>query len=570
MGTYLRLLAYLKPLKFHFALSVVGFAIFAASQPLLAKLMELIIEAIEVNNSDARWTLPLYAVSIFMIRGVGWFLGNYFNAFVGASLIRNLKGEVFEHLTLLPAKFYGKNSQGQLLHRLNSGVERVRETVTTALKKLISEGLTVIALLGYVFYLNWQLSLIFLFVAPLLFLMVTYSAKRFRDISRRSEGALGKAMQVSKELISNYSIVRGFGAEKYETRRYEKALGQAFRMQMKVRKIESIVTPVSQLVISVAVALVVFMLLQPGTLEANSTGDLIGYLTAIALLPKPIRQLSGLNIIIQRGLVGAEQVFNLLDTETESDKGEHEVSVVDGQLKFQDVSFVYPGSEIHALKDVSFSIEKGETVALVGKSGSGKSTLVSLIYRAYDLKRGVISLDEIPLDQYKLKNLRKHIAKVDQNIALFDDSIRNNIAYGDKSYSDKAIWAALDSAYASSFIRQLPEGLDTNVGENGIKLSGGQRQRLAIARAFLKDATILILDEATSALDNESEAMVKDALSKVMKDRTTIVIAHRLSTVERADRIIVMEEGELVEEGAYKDLLQQDGRFSRLHQASFS
>jgi subfamily B ATP-binding cassette protein MsbA len=570
MGIYLRLLTYLKPLKFHFLLSIFGFAVFAASQPLLAKLMELIIEAIEINNADARWSLPLYAVGIFLIRGVGWFLGNYFNAFVGASLIRNLKGEVFQHLTLLPAKFYGKNSQGQLLHRLNSGVERVRETVTTALKKLISEGLTVIALLGYVFYLNWQLSLIFLFVAPLLFLMVTYSAKRFRDISRKSEGALGKAMQVSKELISNYSIVRGFGAEDYETRRYEKALGQAFKMQMKVRKVESIVTPVSQLVIAVAVALVVFMLLQPATLATNTTGDLIGYLTAIALLPKPIRQLSGLNIIIQRGLIGAEQVFSLLDTEAENDKGDHEAQVVNGQLNFNDVSFVYPDTDKPALKGLSFNIKEGETVALVGKSGSGKSTLVSLIYRAYDLESGFIALDGMPLEKYKLKNLRKHIAKVDQNIALFDDTIRNNIAYGDLAYSDDQIWAALDNAYASSFIRQLPDGLDTSVGENGIKLSGGQRQRLAIARAFLKDATILILDEATSALDNESEAMVKDALSKVMKDRTTIVIAHRLSTVERADRILVMEEGELVEQGAYKELLERDGRFSRLHQASFS
>lgn len=570
MGTYLRLLTYLKPLKFHFALSVVGFAIFAASQPLLAKLMELIIEAIEAKNADARWSLPLYAVGIFLIRGMGWFLGNYFNAFVGASLIRNLKGEVFQHLTLLPAKFYGKNSQGQLLHRLNSGVERVRETVTTALKKLISEGLTVIALLGYVFYLNWQLSLVFLFVAPLLFLMVTYSAKRFRDISRRSEGALGKAMQVSKELISNYSIVRGFGAENYETKRYEKALRQAFRMQMKVRKVESIVTPVSQLVIAVAVALVVFMLLQPGTLATNTTGDLIGYLTAIALLPKPIRQLSGLNIVIQRGLVGAEQVFSLLDTETEVDKGDHEAKVVEGQLSFKNVSFLYSGSKIPALDDLSFEIKKGETVALVGRSGSGKSTLVSLIYRAYDLENGVITLDDVPLEKYKLKNLRKHIAKVDQDIALFDDTIKNNIAYGDLKYSDEEIWSALDSAYASSFIRRLPKGLDTNVGENGIKLSGGQRQRLAIARAFLKNAKILILDEATSALDNESEAMVKDALSKVMKDRTTIVIAHRLTTVENADRILVMEEGQLVEEGTYKALLESDGRFSRLHQASFS
>ncbi len=570
MNTYLRLLTYLKPLQFHFALSIIGFAIFAASQPMLAKLMELIIEAIEVNNADARWTLPLYAVGIFLVRGIGWFLGNYFNAFVGATLIRNLKNEVFQHLTLLPAKFYGKNSQGQLLHRLNSGVEQVRETITTALKKFISEGLTVIALLSYVFYLNWQLSLIFLFVAPLLFLMVSYSARRFRDISRRSEGALGRAMQVSKELISNYSIVRGFGAESYEIKRYETALNQAFKMQMKVRKIESIVTPVSQLVIAVAVALVVFMLLQPGTLATNTTGDLIGYLTAIALLPKPIRQLSGLNVIIQRGLVGAELVFDLLDTETERDAGDYEAQAVKGQLSFQNVSFLYPDSEAHALKGLSFNITDGETIALVGESGSGKSTLVSLIYRAYDIESGQITLDGTPLEKYKLKNLRKHIAKVDQNIALFDDTIRNNIAYGDLNYSDDEIWKALDSAYASSFIRQLPDGLDTNVGENGIKLSGGQRQRLAIARAFLKDAAILILDEATSALDNESEAMVKDALSKVMKDRTTIVIAHRLSTVERADRIIVMEKGKLVEEGAYKELLDKGGRFSRLHQASFS
>ena len=567
--TYIRLLAYLKALFVPFALSIFGFMIFAAAQPALAKMLELIIDAIQRKDSEARWLMPLMAVGVFVFRGIGSFLGNYYNEYVGASVIRTIKREVFAHLIRLPASYYDSVSQGELLHRVNNGVTRVQNAVTNALKTLVREGLTIVALLGYAFYLNWQLSLVFLTIAPVIAFLVSYTTKRFKKISKKNEKALGQAMQVSKELVGNYGIVRGFGAERYEEQRYQDALEKAFQTQLKIRRISSIFTPLSQVIIAFAVAIIIFLLLTPQVLATSSTGELVGYLTAVALIPKSLRQLSGITVIVQRGVVGAELVFEILDTELERDEGDYEADTVQGDIVVKDLSFRYPASETDVLRSINLRINVGEMVALVGKSGSGKTTLAGLLYRLYEVDDKRIYLDGIDVNSYKLSNLRRHIAVVSQNISLFDDTVRNNIAYGDVSYTDDQIFDALQKAHATEIVENLPYGLDTIIGENGLKLSGGQRQRLSIARAFLKNAPILILDEATSALDNESETMITQAIESLAKTRTTLVIAHRLSTILKADRLLVMSGGEIVEEGVHGELLAKGGIYSDLFRAQY-
>jgi len=567
---YKRLLRYLKDLKLPFILSIIGFAIFAASQPTLAKLMEMIIAAIESKDADARWTLPLLAIGVFAIRGVGHFLGTYYNGYVGAKFLKTLKQETFEHISKLPAEFFDQNLQGKILHRINSGVNKVTAAITDALKTLIREGLTVIFLLAYVFYLDWQLSLIFLAVTPIVAGLVAYTTRRLKKISRKTEASLGIAMQVTKEMVSNFNLVRGFGAEGFERNRYGNAVDDVFKKQLKIRKLESITTPILQLVVAMAVAGIVFLILTPSSLENQTTGQLISYLTAVALIPKSLRQLSSVNITIQRGIVGAEMVFYILDTPIEEDLGELVKEKVKGEVSIRNLDFKYSTSKNWVLRDFSLNINAGEMIALVGKSGSGKSTLINLITRMYNVDGGEILLDGDNITEYKLSNLRKHISIVSQNVTLFDDTIRSNIAYGETSYSDKEIIEAAKKAHAWEFIEEQPMQLDTQIGDNGLKLSGGQRQRIAIARAFLKDAPILILDEATSALDNESEQAIKEAVDTVMKGRTTIVIAHRLSTIKKADRLIAMEGGQIQEQGTHEELLLLNGVYKKLYQAEFS
>lgn len=567
---YLRLLRYLKPHLGIFILSILGFVLFAASSPLLAKLMGIIIHAIEEKNDASRWTLPLYAIGVFALRGLGSFIGTYFNALVSNRLVRAVRADMFSHLTTLPTSYFDQKSDGRILQRLTGGAGLLSAAITDALKVIIREGLTVLFLLGYVFYLNWKLSLAFLLVAPFMALVVRYTTKRFRDITRKDEGDQAGLMQTAKEMIQGNQVMRVFRGQEYEIRRYQQAADSSLKRRMKIVKISALSTPAMQLLVAVAMAAIIFMLLTPATLQSYSSGELITYLTAVALIPKSMRQLSGVNVTIQRGIAGAQLIFNLLDTPSEPDEGTFECARAKGKICVNDVEFRYKKLQEPVLRNISFDIQPGEMVALVGRSGSGKSTLASLLQRLYNADKGSIELDGINIQNYRLLNLRQQFSLVSQNLVLFNDTIRNNIAYGAmQGCSDEKILQAARMAHALEFIEKQPNGLDTIIGDNGLQLSGGQRQRIAIARALLKDAPILILDEATSALDNTSEKIIQQALDNAIAGRTTIVIAHRLSTIEKADNIIVMDDGKIIEQGKHSDLIaKMDSHYRKLYLSS--
>jgi subfamily B ATP-binding cassette protein MsbA len=565
---YLRLLDYVWPYWKPFALSLFGFLIFAMTQPALAALMEHLVDSLQAKQrSDIYW-VPIATIFIVFFRGIGSFLGSYYIAKVANNVVHNLRCEIFDKYTTLPTAYFEDQNSGHLLSRVTYNVQQVTAAATDAIKIVVREGLTVIGLLGYLLYMNWALSLIFIAIAPVIALLVNYAGKRFKAISKRIQFSMGDITHVSSELINNYRVVRSFGGEEYEKERFKKASFSNFKQAMKMVQTGAINTPVLQLIVACALALMIYLAL---LLMTNSTpGEFVAYITAAGLIPKPIRQLSEVNAKIQKGIAGAETVFEVLDTEPEKDTGDYVANTVKGKIEVKSLNFKYPESPNIVLNNINIDIKPGMMVALVGKSGSGKTTLANLVPRFYTHQQGHILLDGVDVNQYTLKNLRQHISLVTQNVTLFNDSIANNIAYGAlKNTSLEDIKKAAKDANAYDFIEQLPEGWETIVGENGVKLSGGQRQRIAIARALLKKAPILILDEATSALDTESERNIQTALDTAMKNRTTLVIAHRLSTIEKADLILVMENGEIIEQGNHHELVAKNGKYTQLHQTQF-
>lgn len=566
---YFRLLSYVRPYWIFFAASIIGFLLYAATQPMFAALMKYIVDAIEQQNDSARYWIPAATVGVVLCRGIGSFLGNYYLAMVSNSVIHTLRCEIFNRYSVLPNSFFDNNNSGHLISRVTYNVTQVTSAATDAIKIVIREGLTVIGLIGYLFYMNWKLSLVFLGIAPIIGLVVRYASKRFRKISKKIQGSMGDVTHVSSELINGYRVVRSFGGEEYEKERFLKASRDNYAQSMKMVKISSIHTPLLQLIVASALAVLIYMALL--MMNEASAGEFIAFLTAAILVPKPVRQLSEVAATIQKGIAAAESIFEILDEPEEINTGFYATSRVKGKLEFRNLSFSYPETDKPILNNVSFIAELGQSVAVVGQSGSGKTTLTSLILRFYDYQQGSILLDGVDIRDYTLKNLRQHIALVAQHVTLFNDTIERNIAYGTliNSSRDQVIKAA-EAANAMEFINKLPEGFDTLVGENGVKLSGGQRQRLSIARAILKDAPILIMDEAMSALDTISEKKIQIALGHVMEGRTTLIIAHRLSTIENADKILVMEKGEIVEFGAHRNLLEKNGTYAKLYQTQFN
>lgn len=564
---YWRLLAYVKPFWPVLLFGIFANILYSVIDASFTYMMRPFVDKGFINIDLAFVKqIPLIVLIGITARGLVSSVGSYCMTWVARSVVKVLRQRVFSHIIKLPADYYDEATSGQLLSKILYDVEQVAQVSADALTDFIQNTCLVIGLLTVMMVICWQLSLMFLLTIPFVGIIVSFTNKRVRRISHRVQKTMGQVTEIAAEAIEGYRVVRIFGGENYETGKFNQATEMSRLNDMKVAVSKAINVSGVQFVIAVGIAMIIFVAIKLATIITITAGSFIAVIAAMLQLIKPIKTLTTLNATIQRGLAGAESVFELLDKPIENAEGLSMPVRARGEIRFEQVGFSYRQG-LPVLHEVSFTINEGETVALVGHSGSGKTTIASLLPRFYEICSGQITLDGTSINDISLISLREQMALVSQQVTLFNDTLANNIAYGRFDISRDDIIKAAKLAFADEFIARLPNGYDTRVGENGVLLSGGQRQRLAIARAILKDAPILILDEATSALDSESERYIQSALDGVMKNRTTLVIAHRLSTIKRAHKIIVMNQGRIVEQGTHQQLLALNANYAQLYRA---
>jgi ATP-binding cassette, subfamily B, bacterial MsbA len=585
--TFKRLLTYASPYKLGFIAAILGMLGYAGIDVyFFSKLPPLIDEGLSGKNPNFMKWAPVFVVVMFVFRGIFHFVGNYCLAWVGNHVVASLRQCLFEHVMAMPVAFHDKESTGALISKITFDTEQVLQATSKSVLTLVQQGAFVLGLLGIMFYNSWQLSIIFLLITPIIAGIVTYVSKRFRAVSKSIQSAMGEVTSAAEQTFNAHKVVLTFAGQRRENDRFKKINNNNRQQRMKMVATQATSVPIIQIIASFALAFVLYVANTPEMKASISPGVFIGIISYMTMLLRPLKLLTNVNSEFQKGMAACVSIFSVLDQATEKDFGTTPLKRAQGKIDFKQVNFSYDNdkndnditntknnkvnSKANALTNFSFSAESGETIAFVGRSGSGKSTMTSLLLRFYSANNGEVCIDDENIEHYRLKDLRDQFAYVSQQVVLFNDTIAKNIAYGKPNASDAEIMAAAKSAHVLEFTDELPNGLNTNIGENGSMLSGGQRQRIAIARALLCDAPILILDEATSALDTESERHIQDALQLLQKNRTSIVIAHRLSTIENADKILVLEQGQLIEQGSHQELLAKNGAYAQLHSYQFS
>ena len=566
-GTLRRLLSYTYRYKWSFFISVIGFITFAFADIAAVEWIRRIIGFINSDEENFSSILALSLIFIALGRGIGFFIGNYFMSRVGFGIVHDLREELFHKLHDLPKSYFDSNQSGQLINRITFTTTQVSGAASNAVKTLIREGFLLIGLFTYLMILNFKLTLLLIGTAPLIALIVYVAGKRLKKLATKIQTAMGDVTHIASEAVDGHVEIKSFNAQDYENSRFFVANKSNRNQNLKLEATGNLATPIIQVLVSISLSIVAYFALGAKLGISLDAETFVAFFTAAGLMAKPIRQLSSINMIIQKGLAAANEIFDQLDEEIEKDNGENN-NPIEGYIKFNDINFSYEiGSQI--LSNISFSIDKNETVAIVGKSGSGKSTIANLIPRFYNYTSGDILIDDVPISEYSLTHLRSSISIVNQSPSLFNDTIAKNIAYGDDSIDVDKVKESAKLSGSEEFINNLPEGYETEIGAHGVLLSGGQRQRLAIARAFYKDSPIIILDEATSSLDTESELIVQEALEKLINNRTTIVIAHRLSTIENASKIIVLDNGQIIESGTHNELIENKSVYHSLYKNKF-
>lgn len=568
--TYLRLIGYLRPHRGVFALGLVGAVLFAASMVSFTGFAKVFGDG-TFENRDPRtiYWLPLALIGLFLVRGLGDFTQTYCMGYVGRHIVKRLRAQIFERMVQLPIGYYDRNSSSVLLSRLTYNTEQVGQAATDSVTVSVRETLTVIGSIIALFIVNTRLAFIALTMGPLVAWLVTIINRKFRRYSRRIQDSMGDITRVAKETLDAPRLVKVYNAQAYQIGQFESVNEHNRRSHMRLVLTKGLSNPVVQMVMAVGSAVVLSIAISDAVHHRSTMGDLLAFLVALVGISQPLRSLVSVAGPLQQGIAAGQSIFELLDEPPEPPGGALIAQRVRGDIEFDRVSFSYPVGKGVTLHELSLKVAAGRVLAIVGRTGSGKSTVVNLLPRFYDISEGSIRVDGHDVREYELASLREQIALVSQEVVLFNDTIRTNIAFG-RNVSSAAIEEAAQAAHVLEFTQALPAGLDTMVGDRGVLLSGGQRQRISIARALLKDAPILILDEATSALDTESERIIQSALEKLMRNRTTLVIAHRLSTVEKADLIVVMDAGRIVEIGTHAQLLARDGQYASLHRKQFA